>query len=156
MWKGEWKHHKLNLCYFYLLSVRSTLFTRIKTSINFSVINVVILWQSGLNESLKFISRKKSVKMKKNFRVLQNCLTFHHFTRRKLSSKSHIKLSIVNDNISWIGVNVMNRNFSSYHKEMENIVRSPYTEVVVPEIPLPNFLWDENSKILGDKVALVS
>ena len=39
---------------------------------------------------------------------------------------------------------------------MENIVRSPYKEVVVPEMSLPNFLWDENSKVLGDKVALVS
>ena len=51
---------------------------------------------------------------------------------------------------------MMNRNFSSNSIEMENIVRSPYAEVVVPEMPLPNFLWDENSKILGDKVALVS
>ena len=145
----------LNECYF-LLNVIPPLFTRIKTSIHFSVINVIILWQSTLNEAVKFISRTKSVKMKKNFRVLQSCLTFHHFTRRKISLKSHPKLLIHNNNISWIGVYMMNRPFSSYSKEMENIVRSPYAEVVIPEIPLPNFLWDENSNIFGDKVALVS
>ena len=39
---------------------------------------------------------------------------------------------------------------------MDNIVRSPYSDIAVPEMQLANFLWDDNSKHFGDKVALVS
>ena len=37
----------------------------------------------------------------------------------------------------------------------KNIVRSPFPDVVVPNIPLPNFIWDDNAKIRSDHIALV-
>ena len=37
----------------------------------------------------------------------------------------------------------------------KNIVRSPFPDVVVPNIPFPNFIWDDNAKIRGDHIALV-
>ena len=37
----------------------------------------------------------------------------------------------------------------------DNILRSPFSDVIVPDVPLPSFLWDHNVDIRGDTIALV-
>ena len=37
-----------------------------------------------------------------------------------------------------------------------NIVHSPFPDVVVPNLPFPNFIWDDNASTRGSNIALVS
>ena len=43
--------------------------------------------------------------------------------------------------------------FSSH--EQENIIESPFPDLIIPDMQLPNFLWDHNCEKQGDRIALV-
>ena len=95
--------------------------------------------------------------MKQGFRIIHGCFSLHQVSKRKIILKKHQQLlnSRNQNSFSFLGFYVLNRNFSSSSQDMENVIKSPYQDVVVPEMQLANFLWDENSKRVGDKIALV-
>ena len=40
-------------------------------------------------------------------------------------------------------------------KSEDNIVKSPFPDVKVPNVPLSKFIWDDNAQLRGKNVALV-
>ena len=40
--------------------------------------------------------------------------------------------------------------------DTDNIVKSPFPDVEVPNVPFSSFIWDDNAAFRGDKIALVS
>ena len=95
--------------------------------------------------------------MKQGFRIIHGCFSLHQVSKRKIIFKKHQQLlnSRNQNSFSFLGFYVLSRNVSSSSQDMENVIKSPYQDVVVPEMQLPNFLWDENFKRVGDKIALV-
>ena len=94
--------------------------------------------------------------MKGSFRVLLECFNLHHVSKRKIFLQKNKRLLFDKSYDSFICVCNANRRLSTSCEKMDNIVRSPYSDIEVPEMQLADFLWDNNSKILGDKIALVS
>ena len=94
--------------------------------------------------------------MKASFRVLLECFNLHHVSKRKIFLQKNKRLLIDKNYNSFIYVCNANRRLSTSCAKMDNIVRSPYSDIAVPKMQLANFLWDDNSKHFGDKVALVS
>ena len=86
------------------------------------------------NESIEFLTF--SVSKNKNFKsLIQNnkILKSNTSTRRFFASST--KLEAVNDE--------------------NNIVRSPFPDVKVPNVPFSKFIWDDNAQLRGKNVALV-
>ena len=86
------------------------------------------------NESIEFLTF--SVVKKKNSKsLLQNTKTFKSNTSTRRLFASSTKLEAVNDE--------------------NNIVRSPFPDVKVPNVPFSKFIWDDNAQLRGKNVALV-
>lgn len=94
--------------------------------------------------------------MKGNFRVLQGYFDLHHVSKQKIFLRKYKNLLFDKNYNSFICVWIANRRLATSCGKMDIIVRSPYSDIAVPKMQLPNFLWDDNSKNLGDKIALVS
>ena len=80
------------------------------------------------------------------------CLTFN--LSRNISSKQ-----IRNGKI-WKLNTSTTRQFASSNKleavnDENNIVKSPFPDVKVPNVPFSKFIWDDNAQLRGKNVALV-
>ena len=80
------------------------------------------------------------------------CLTFN--LSRNISSKQ-----IKNGKI-WKLNTSTTRQFASSNKleavnDENNIVKSPFPDVKVPNVPFSKFIWDDNAQLRGKNVALV-
>ena len=79
--------------------------------------------------------------------------TTHHIARSTNLSKKYQTNLLQNKHkhlLSWLSIQ---KSFSSY--EQENILESPFPDIVIPDMQLPNFLWDHNCETKGDRIALV-
>ena len=68
----------------------------------------------------------------------QNCFLKHLYTfERNTITRTFIAANIASSNVE------------------QNIVKSPFPDISVPNIPFSKFIWDDNATIHGDKIALV-
>ena len=87
--------------------------------------------------SLKILVRNASYHMARS----TNLFKIYQKTLLHSKNKNHLLRLSIQDS------------FSSH--EQENILESPFPDLVVPDMQLPNFLWDHNCGTRGDRIALV-
>ena len=86
------------------------------------------------NESIEFLTFSVS-KNKNSKSLVQNAKILKSNTSTRRLFASSTKLEAVNDE--------------------NNIVRSPFPDVKVPNVPFSKFIWDDNAQLRGKNVALV-
>ena len=77
----------------------------------------------------------------------------HRIARSTNLSKLYQKQLLHNRPKHHLSCLSLQKYFSSH--DQENVLESPFPDIVVPDMQLPNFLWDHNCETRGDRIALV-